>query len=50
MQKLLDDLDDIIMLIVVLYLTLVVFGIVTYPNRGWKDNGKRVKNGNMGSF
>ena len=48
MQKIFDDLGDLIILILVLYVTLVFFGILKYPNEDWKIRAEKVKNGKYG--
>jgi hypothetical protein len=48
MQKLLGDLDDILILLLVVYISLVFFGLLKYPNEKWKAKAETLKNGKYG--
>jgi len=50
MQRLLEDWNDLIILLIVIYLTMVFFGILKYPNESWKNKVDPVKKGKYGPF
>jgi hypothetical protein len=43
-QKILGDWNDLIILIIIIYLTLVYFGKIKYPNDRWQVRMEKMKN------
>jgi hypothetical protein len=50
LQRLLEDWNDLVILVLVVCLTLVFFGILNYPNESWKEKVDAVKTGRYGTF